>query len=97
MEDFGFDKTIDELLLKKYTPPCVVVNQDLEISQFRGSTGLFLEPAPGKASLNLLKMARPGLGFELRTILLKALKSGEAEKKSMGRSFKRQPTPHHNH
>jgi two-component system, chemotaxis family, CheB/CheR fusion protein len=82
MEDYGLDKVIDDLLLKKYTPPCVVVNQDLEISQFRGSTGLFLEPAPGKASLNLLKMARPGLGFELRTIVLKASKSGEAEKKS---------------
>jgi two-component system CheB/CheR fusion protein len=88
MDDYGLDKVIDDLLLKKYTPPCVVVNQDLDISQFRGSTGLFLEPAPGKASLNLLKMARPGLGFELRTIVLKAAKSGEPEKKSWEESGK---------
>ncbi|RYZ28911.1 MAG: PAS domain S-box protein [Chitinophagaceae bacterium] len=87
-EEYGMDKVIDDLLLKKYTPPCVVVNQDLEISQFRGSTGLFLEPTPGKASLNLLKMARPGLAFELRTIVLKASKSGEAEKKSWEESGK---------
>ena len=75
------DKIVDQVLLKKYTPPSVVVNQDLEIVQFRGSTGLFLEPAPGKASLNLLKMARPGLGFELRSLVFKAGKSGEPESK----------------
>jgi two-component system CheB/CheR fusion protein len=70
------------LLLQRYTPASVIVNQDLDILQFRGSTGLFLEPSPGKASLNLLKMARPGLGFELRNIVHKAKRSGEAEKKS---------------
>ncbi|HYO21376.1 MAG TPA: CheR family methyltransferase, partial [Flavisolibacter sp.] len=81
-EDFDLDKMVNQVLLKKFTPPSVVVNQDLEIVQFRGSTGLFLEPTPGKASLNLLKMARPGLGFELRNIVHKAGKSGEAEVKS---------------
>ena len=81
-DDLDVDKSVEQLLLKKYTPACVVVNQDLDIIQFRGSTGLFLEPSPGKASLNLLKMARPELGFELRTIIHKATKSGEAEQKS---------------
>lgn len=81
-EDNDLDKMVDRLLLKKFTPPSVVVNGDLEIVQFRGSTGLFLEPAPGKASLNLLKMARPGLAFELRNIVHKSGKSGEAETKS---------------
>jgi two-component system CheB/CheR fusion protein len=80
--EMDLDKVVDQLLLKKFTPPSVVVNTDLEIMQFRGSTGLFLEPAPGKASLNLLKMARPGLGFELRSLVYKASKSGEAEQKS---------------
>ncbi|MDQ3278000.1 MAG: chemotaxis protein CheR, partial [Bacteroidota bacterium] len=80
-EDMNLDKIVDQVLLKKFTPPTVVVNQDLEIAQFRGSTGTFLEPAPGKASLNLLKMARPGLGFELRTLVHKANRSGETESK----------------
>jgi two-component system CheB/CheR fusion protein len=87
-EDLDLDKTVDQLLLKKYTPACVVVNQDLDIVQFRGSTGLFLEPAPGKASLNLLKMARSGLGFELRNIIFRANKSGEAEQKTWVETFK---------
>jgi two-component system, chemotaxis family, CheB/CheR fusion protein len=81
-DDLDLDKIVDQVLLKKFTPPSVVVNQDLEIVQFRGSTGLFLEPTPGKASLNLLKMARPGLGFELRNIVYKATKSGHPEEKA---------------
>jgi two-component system, chemotaxis family, CheB/CheR fusion protein len=75
------DKAVDDILLTKYVPASVVVNQDLEILQFRGSTGFFLEPSPGKASLSLLKMARPGLAFELRSAIHKANKSWQAIKK----------------
>ncbi|QKZ11793.1 CheR family methyltransferase [Spirosoma sp. KUDC1026] len=78
----NLDNTVDNILLGQYTPASVVVNQDLEILQFRGSTGLFLEPAPGKASLNLLKMARPTLAFDLRSIIHKAQKAGQAVRKS---------------
>lgn len=76
------EKLVDNTLLSKYTPPCVVVNGDLEILQFRGSTGLFLEPSQGKASLNLLKWARPGLALELRTTIHKSLKSNASIKRS---------------
>jgi PAS domain S-box-containing protein len=75
------DQIVDGILLSQFVPASVVVNQDLEILQFRGSTGLFLEPAPGKASLNLIKMARPSLVFELRNIVNKAQKSGERVRK----------------
>src|SRR6266704_2225138 len=40
-------KEADRILLTKYSPATVIVNSDLEIIQFRGRTGLFLEPAPG--------------------------------------------------
>jgi two-component system CheB/CheR fusion protein len=76
------EKIVDNLLLSRYVPPCVVVNDDLEIIQFRGSTGLFLEPSPGKASLNLIRMAREGLGFELRNAIHKVSKSNTSFKKS---------------
>jgi two-component system, chemotaxis family, CheB/CheR fusion protein len=75
------DKMIDDLLLTKYVPASVVVNNDLDIIQFRGSTGIYLEPSPGRASLNLLKMARPGLAFELRSAIHKSQKSGQLLKK----------------
>lgn len=70
------DKLVDNLLLSKYMPASVVVNQNLEILQFRGSTSLFLELSPGEPSFNLAKMARPALVLELRNIVHKARNSG---------------------
>jgi two-component system, chemotaxis family, CheB/CheR fusion protein len=64
----------DRLLLNKYVPSAVVVNDDLEILQTRGRTNRYLELPAGKASLNLLKMARPGLLYELRGLIEKARK-----------------------
>ena len=46
----------------------------MEILQFRGDTGPYLTPAPGKASLNLLKMAREGLMTALHSAIQKAKK-----------------------
>ena len=66
-----FQKSADDTLLSRFAPPGVVVNDQLDIVQFRGSTGAWLEPSPGKPSLNLLKMAREGLAFELRSALHK--------------------------
>jgi two-component system CheB/CheR fusion protein len=71
----------DRLLLAKYVPAAVVVNDHLEILQSRGHTGRYLELPPGKASLNLLKMARPGLLFELQKALDKARKIGTGVRK----------------
>jgi len=64
----------NRLILDRYSPPGVIVNDDLRIMQFRGQTGRFLEPAPGDASLNLLKMCREGLLHGLRTALQTAKK-----------------------
>src|SRR5881409_1601533 len=65
---------VDRLLLSKYAPAGVLVNEAAEILQFRGHTSPYLEPAPGQASLNLLKMAREGLLMELRVAIDKARK-----------------------
>jgi two-component system, chemotaxis family, CheB/CheR fusion protein len=66
----------DRILLGRFAPASVLVNEDMEILQFRGHTGLYLEPAPGSASLNLLNMTREGLFMELRTAIHKARKQG---------------------
>ena len=62
-------KEADRLLIARFTPPSVLVTEDLEIVQFRGQTGFYLEPAPGRASLNLLKMVRDGLVVDLRNAI----------------------------
>ncbi len=68
----NFQKTADDIILSRYTPAGVVVNEAMDIVHFRGKTGNFLEHLPGKPSHNLLKMAKEGLAFELRNILYKA-------------------------
>jgi two-component system CheB/CheR fusion protein len=59
----------DRVLLARFTPAGVIIDDNMEILQFRGRTSAFLEPAPGTASFNLLKMAREGLLAELRTAI----------------------------
>jgi two-component system, chemotaxis family, CheB/CheR fusion protein len=71
----------DRLLLTKYVPCAVVVNDELEILQSRGRTNRFLELPTGKASLSLLKMARPGLLYELRALIDQARKNAVAVSK----------------
>ena len=66
----------DRLLLSRYAPPSVVVNDQLEIIQTRGHTGSFLELPTGKISMNVLKMARPGLLYELQNAIEEARKTG---------------------
>jgi two-component system CheB/CheR fusion protein len=65
---------VSRVILDRYAPAGVVIDGDMQIVQFRGQTGAFLEPAPGEASLNLLKMAREGLLYGLRTALHAARK-----------------------
>jgi len=64
----------DRILLSRYVPPGVLVGDNLEILQFYGDTGPYLTPAPGKASLNLLKMAKDGLLARLRSAVNRARK-----------------------
>jgi len=63
------NKIADALLLSKYTPAGVMVNQAFDIIQFRGKTDAWLAVSPGKPSFNVLKMAREGLSFEIRNLL----------------------------
>ena len=72
----------DRLLLARYVPPAVVVNDRLDILQTRGHTGAFLELPAGKASLNLLKMARSGLLFELQEAVDEVRKNGREVKRN---------------
>ncbi len=59
----------DRLLLSKYVPAAVVVNEQYDIVQVRGKANRYLELPSGKATLNLLKMAKSGLLFELQKAL----------------------------
>lgn len=69
VDDLNLEQIADQVVLNRYAPVGVTVDSNLEILKFRGQTSPFLEPAPGKASLNLLKMARSELKLELRSLI----------------------------
>ena len=71
----------NRVVLKDHSPSGVVINSAMEVVQFRGRTAPYLEPAPGKPSLNVLKLARNGLAAHLRTAIAAAAKKGGPVKK----------------
>jgi two-component system CheB/CheR fusion protein len=81
----SLDKQVDSLLLSQYAPPGVLINNDMQILQFRGNTRPFLAPTPGEASLNLLDMVTEGLRLDLWSAIRKARKTnGHVRKKGLG-------------
>jgi two-component system CheB/CheR fusion protein len=62
----------DHLLLARFAPPGVIVNERLEIIQYRGHTGAFLEPPPGQPEANVLRMARHDLVAHLHEAVERA-------------------------
>jgi two-component system, chemotaxis family, CheB/CheR fusion protein len=74
--DFDSSKEADRIVLDGYAPAGVIVDADLQIRRFRGRTGPYLEPGPGRVSFDLLRMAREGLAGELSGALREAKKVG---------------------
>ena len=63
----------ERTMLQQYAPPGALVNEHGDIFYLHGRTGKYLEPAPGEAELNILKMAREGLRRAVTTALRKAV------------------------
>jgi two-component system CheB/CheR fusion protein len=74
----------DRKILEMYGPPGVVINERMEILHFRGRTGPYLEPLPGAASLNILRLARPELHADLRRSIQNALEQNARVIKDCG-------------
>jgi two-component system CheB/CheR fusion protein len=62
----------DRIVLSRYAPVGVVIDEAMTVLQFRGRTAPYLEPAPGMASLDLLRMLREGLLAEVRAAINQA-------------------------
>ncbi len=68
----GAQREADRVALTRYAPASVLVNAEWQVLQFRGDTSPYLKPPTGRASFNILKMAREGLLLPLRAALNKA-------------------------
>ena len=77
----GIEKEVEHVLADRFIPASIVLNSDMEIVQFRGKTGPYLEPATGHPTFSLAKMAREGLLIDLRAALHTAKKENVSVRK----------------
>lgn len=71
----------DQVILNRYAPVGVVIDEALDIVQFRGDTSPYLRPPSGVPSFNLLKMLRPNLLQETRMAVMQAKEQNIAVKR----------------
>lgn len=64
---------IRQVLVARFAPAAVVVNERGEVVYIHGHTGAYLQPAPGPPTHRLVEMAREGLEHDLATALHQAL------------------------
>jgi len=72
-----FRELTERSLLQQYAAVGVLVDDRGDILYLHGRTGEYLEPAPGEAELNILKMARQGLRTALSTALHRSVAKNE--------------------
>ncbi|MBP6657478.1 MAG: PAS domain S-box protein [Bacteroidia bacterium] len=71
----NLETSIDSVLLKEFIPANVTINYNMEIQHFKGPTELYLANPTGKATFNILKMAKPEIAFELRNTISKVIRT----------------------
>jgi two-component system CheB/CheR fusion protein len=80
--ELNAQREADRVTVNQFAPPGVLINAELQIVQFRGPTGAYLQPpSTGKARFDVLKMAREGLMLPLRAAINKARKENKPTRK----------------
>jgi two-component system CheB/CheR fusion protein len=67
----------DQMLLQNFAPAGVLVNESGDIIYISGHTGKYLEPAVGKANMNIFAMLREGLRNEFPVAFRKVIMKKE--------------------
>jgi two-component system, chemotaxis family, CheB/CheR fusion protein len=78
---FDMDREVERILAHRFVPGSIVVNSEMDIVQFRGKIGPYLEPASGHPTFSLSKMAREDLQVDLRDALTRAKKENRSVRK----------------
>jgi two-component system, chemotaxis family, CheB/CheR fusion protein len=63
----------EKILVQRYSPPCVVINEKYEVVYFPTPMSRFLEPPMGEPTYNILKMVKGKLRPALQAVIYKAL------------------------
>ena len=75
IESERVQRETERLLLTRYAPASILIDDALNVLYFHGETGRYLEHSRGAASLNLEKICRPGLLVELSPAIREAQKT----------------------
>src|SRR5262249_23320549 len=70
-----FQKEAERIVLGRYGPPFVLVNNNFDVVLIRGKIDRYLRLPQGEPTVNILKMAPEGLFLELRNALNEARRS----------------------
>ncbi|MCL5282450.1 MAG: PAS domain-containing protein [Planctomycetes bacterium] len=62
----------EHVILRDYSLPCVLVDEEFNIVYFNGDTSPYLMQPSGKPTTNIIQMARPEIHFKLNLLLKRA-------------------------
>ena len=76
-EEQNFPKRLERIILQRYRPACVAVQENGDAVYFSGRVNRYLEQPTGSPETNVINMAREGLRIPLRTALHHAVTTHE--------------------
>jgi two-component system, chemotaxis family, CheB/CheR fusion protein len=77
-----FSRQVEKLLLERFVPCSIMVNERGTVIHVQGRSGMYFEPEEGPPRNNVLEMAREGLGPPLAT----AMRQARQEQQEINRS-----------
>jgi two-component system CheB/CheR fusion protein len=72
--EMELQRAADRIVLARFGPAGLIVDERLNVLQTRGQTGAFVELAPGNVSWNLLRVLREGIASETRAAVVRAIR-----------------------
>ncbi|MCW3104773.1 MAG: Chemotaxis protein CheR [Bacteroidetes bacterium] len=67
------------ILLEKYTPPSLIMNEKGDVLYVNGNLGKFVEITTGEPQMNIHKIAKKGIRYELSNLVAKAVSNESTE------------------
>lgn len=72
--ELELQRAADRIVLARFGPPGLIVDERLNVLQSRGQIGPYVELAPGNVSWNLLRVLREGIAGETRTAVQRSIR-----------------------
>lgn len=72
--ELELQRAADRIILARFGPPGLIVDERLNVLQSRGQTGPYVELTPGGVSWNLLRVLKEGIAGEARNAVQRAIR-----------------------